>query len=60
MAFLASSLRKREQSGGAVSQLIRIVHETVLNDSYLPKPQPSGSFAASVRPIAAGLIRAQL
>ena len=58
MAFLTSLLRKREQPGGAVSQLICIVHKTVLNHScpWTKAPGPV-SFAAFVRLIAAVLDR---
>jgi hypothetical protein len=61
MAFLTSLLRKREQPGGAVSQLICIVHKTVLNDPcpWTKAPGPV-SFAAFLRLIAAVLDRRPL
>jgi hypothetical protein len=56
MTFLTSLLRKREQPSGGVSQLICIVHKTVLHNSY-PRTKTLGpdSFAALVRPVAAVL-----
>ena len=58
MAFLASLLRQYEQPSGAVSQLICIIHETVLDDLYLQIKASALRFVRRtppVRLIAAGI-----
>ena len=49
MTFLTSLLRKREQPGGAVSQLICIVHKIVLNELVSVDQSPGPRFVRRLR-----------